>query len=154
MTRLAEILTRETELVSRFILLLKKEQDALKSGKPDVLAEINQEKLALVDQLNQIGIERSQIADLSGTASDREKMKAWLGQHPQEKKSAVQWITLLNLAQEAKALHQMNGKLISLHLQQTADAITVLTQQRQSHALYGSDGQATPATGSRIVDSA
>lgn len=154
MTRLAEILTREADLVSRFILLLEREQDALKAAKPESLEEINQEKLALVEQLNAIGVERSKLADLNGTASDQSKMKAWLEQHPQEKDSASLWIKLLKLAQEAKALHELNGKLISQHLQHTADAIAVLTQHRQEHSLYGSDGQAAPATGSRIVDSA
>lgn len=154
MTLLAEILTREIKLVSRFILLLESEQVALKAAKPESLAAINQEKLLLVDQLNKIGAERLQLADLNGAASDRTKMKAWLEQHPQEKQSAALWVKLLKSAEEAKILHELNGKLISLHLEQTADAIAVLTQQRQEHSLYGSNGQAAPTTGSRIVDSA
>ncbi len=154
MTPLAKILMRETGLVSRFVSLLDKEQDVLIAGNPDALNEINLEKLALVSQLNQIGSERSQITDLTGTASDRERMRVWLGEHPQEKDSAVLWIKLLSLAQEAKIRHELNGKLIGIHLQQTTDAIAALTQHRQNQALYGSNGQTAPATGSRIVDSA
>jgi flagella synthesis protein FlgN len=58
------------------------------------------------------------------------------------------------LAKEAKALHDLNGKLLNIHLQQTTEAIAVLTQQHQAHSLYGSDGQSAMSTGSRIVDSA
>ena len=154
MTDLTSVLTRETELVSRFILVLNQEQAALKSARPDALAAINAEKLQLVEQLNQIGNERAQLANLAGTASDLEKMKAWLQQHPQEKKSAALWVKLLRLAREAKTLHDLNGKLLNMHLQQTTDALAVLTHQHQTHSLYGSDGQSAMSTGSRIVDSA
>lgn len=154
MTDLSSVLTRETELVSRFILVLNHEQAALKSVKPDALAAINAEKFQLVEQLNQIGTERAQLADLTGAASDLEKMKAWLQQHPQEKKSAALWVKLLKLAREAKTLHDLNGKLLNMHLQQTTEAIAVLTQQHQAHSLYGSDGHPAMSTGSRIVDSA
>lgn len=154
MTSLVSLLTRETELVSRFILVLNREQAALKAVAPDALAEINAEKLQLVEQLNQLGGERAKIADLAGTASDIEKMKAWLQHNPQEKISAALWVKLLKLAKEAKALHDLNGKLLSIHLQHANDAIAVLTQQHQEHSLYGSNGQSAMSTGSRIVDSA
>ena len=84
----------------------------------------------------------------------RPQFEAWLQQHPQEKKSAALWVKLLKLAREAKTLHDLNGKLLNIHLQQTTDAIAVLTQQHQAHSLYGSDGQSAMSTGSRIVDSA
>jgi flagella synthesis protein FlgN len=155
MTALAALLTRETELVAQFVSVLKQEQDTLKLAKPDALAAINAEKIMLVEQLNRIGIERSALADMTGTGSDRATMLAWLERNPQEKKSASLWVKLLKLAQEAKELHQLNGKLISMHLQHTTDAIAVLTQQHREHSLlYGSDGQASAYTGSRIVDSA
>lgn len=154
MTDLASLLTRETGLVSRFIVLLNQEQAALKSAKPDALGALNAEKLQLVTQLNQIGSERVQLAHLAGTASDPEKMQEWLQQHPQEKQSAALWVKLLKLAREAKTLHDLNGKLLNIHLQQATDAIAVLTQQHQTHSLYGSDGQSAMNTGSRIVDSA
>lgn len=154
MTPLAGVLTRETELVSRFILILKQEQEALKSGKPEALAEINGEKINLVDQLNQLGANRSQLTGLPGAPSDQTSMTAWLAQHPQEKKSAALWHALIDLAREAKELHELNGQLIGIHLKQTSAALAVLTQRQQEHTLYGSNGQSSLFTGSRIVDSA
>ena len=103
MTALAALLTSETELVSQFISVLKQEQDALKLGKADALAAINAEKMVLVEQLNQIGIERSALADMTGTGTDRATMLAWLEKNPQEKESVSLWVKLLKLAQEAKA---------------------------------------------------
>lgn len=154
MTALSRVLADETDLVSRFIVLLNQEQAALKAVTPDALAAINAEKLALVGRLNNIGAERARLADLSGTASDAEKMQRWLAQHPEEEKAASLWINLLTLAKEAKTLHELNGKLLSMHLQQTTDAIAAMTQQRQEHSLYGCNGQSSISTGSRIVDSA
>jgi len=154
MTVLASLLTQETELVSRFVLVLNREQAALKAVVPDALAAINAEKLQLVEQLNLLGKERAKIANLAGTASDIEKMKAWLQHNPQEHKSAALWVKLLKLAKEAKALHDLNGKLLNIHLQHASEAVAVLTQQHKEHSLYGSNGQSSMSTGSRIVDSA
>jgi len=154
MTPLAEILKRETDLVSRFISILGKEQEALQSGQADALDEINRGKLQLVEQLNQVGLERAEIAILPVPGGERAGMQAWLAQHPLEKQSALLWDALLNLAREAKEMHDLNGKLISIHLKQTGDALAVLMQRQQEHALYGSNGQSSQTTGSRIVDSA
>ena len=153
MTPLAGILTREKELVSRFILLLKQEQEVLKSGRPDELGKINEEKLKLVDQLNQIGTERAQLTN--GLApQDNSANMSWLTKHPLEKQSAALWGKLIHLAREAKELHALNGQLIGMHLRQTNDALAILTQRQQEHTLYGSNGQSSQLTGSRIVDSA
>jgi flagellar biosynthesis/type III secretory pathway chaperone len=41
-----------------------------------------------------------------------------------------------------------------MHLQQTSEALVILTRQAEQHTLYGSNGQAAQVSGSRIVDSA
>jgi flagella synthesis protein FlgN len=154
MSPLAEVLSRETDLVSRFILLLKNEQNALKLAQAAALSEINRDKQALIEQLNAVGTERSRLTDLNTATANLGDMSTWLTQHPDEKQSAALWVVLIDLAKEAKTLHELNGTLINLHLKQTADAIAVLTRQHQEHSLYGSNGQAAAASGSRIVDSA
>lgn len=154
MTPLTGVLTREIDQVSRFVLLLKMEQEVLKSGQPDDLAKINEEKVKLVEQLNQLGTERTQSICELGPVADQASMASWLAQRPQEKQSAVLWDRLIQIAREAKELHDLNGQLTGMHLRRTNDALAVLTERHQEKTLYGSNGQSSHLTGSRIVDSA
>jgi len=154
MTPLAGVLTREIDQVSRFVQLLKMEQEVLKSGRPDDLSTINEEKVKLVEQLNQLGAERVQSTGALEPTADQASMASWLAQQPQEKQSAVLWAKLIQIAREAKELHDLNGQLIGMHLRQTNDALAILTERQQENTLYGSNGQSSQLTGSRIVDSA
>lgn len=154
MTPLAGVLIQEIELVSCFILLLKKEQETLKSGQPDDLVKINTEKVKLVEQLNQLGTERVQLSSELEFAVDQISIALWLDQHPQEKQSAALWSELIQFAREAKELHHLNDQLVAMYLRQANDALAVLTQRQQENSLYGSNGQSSSLTGSRIVDSA
>ena len=154
MTSLADLLSRETELVSQFVTLLEQEQEVLQSGTPDSLETVSKKKDTLVGQLNQLETERGRLVAPSANADDRSGMKAWLAQHPHDKHIPPLWEKLNTLARQAKALHEINGQLIEIHLSRTSAALAILEQHKQQHSLYGSDGQASAPTGSRIVDSA
>jgi flagellar biosynthesis protein FlgN len=80
-------------------------------------------------------------------------MKIWLGRQPDNQTAAVNWENLLDLAREAKQLHELNASLVGMNLQQTNEALAILRKPAQ-HTLYGSNGQTSPFSGSRIVDSA
>ena len=153
MSALSDILGRETDLVSQFIDVLRQEEAALASAKTDDLDAINTKKLVLVELLNQTGKERSLLIFGEESAS-RAQTAAWLSENPIEQKARKLWGELIDQASEAKRLHELNGELLSLMLRKTSDALAVLTRRQQDQALYGSNGHASPATGSRIVDSA
>jgi flagella synthesis protein FlgN len=155
MAEVAAITEREIELISRFVALLKDEQDALKRADPSVLQDIGTEKTALAEQLNTLEAARRMALGIADDQNTRQAMSEWLIQHPEERGAAINWEKLLELSREAKQLHELNAGLVSMHLQLASDALTILTRQsEQHHALYGCDGQAAPVSGSRIVDSA
>jgi len=155
MTALMRSIDGEAELMLRFAALLRQEQAALQSGNADALPELTTQKIRLIDTLNITSQRRNQqLADL-GLAPDQPGMTAWLAANPGENAVAARWQALLDLAREIRALSQINGELIALHLRTTQEAIAALTEgARQAAALYGRDGQATPLTGHRIIDSA
>lgn len=154
MSDIAAITQREISLISRFVALLKDEQAALKFANAAALPEISTAKIALVEQLNALEIERRTALGIFGEENTRQVMIQWLAKHPENKTAAVNWEKLLIFAREAKELHELNAHLVGLHLQQTSEALAILTRQSAEHALYGSNGQAGRYTGSRIVDSA
>lgn len=154
MATVAAITEREVGLISRFVALLKDEQEALKRGDAAALPETGAAKAELVDQLNASEMERRVALGNPDEQNIREAMTQWLAEHPAELAAAEHWNRLLALAGEAKELHQVNAALVAMHLEQTREALSILTRQPPKHLTYGSDGQATPSSGSNIVDSA
>ncbi|MGB4065161.1 MAG: flagellar protein FlgN [Azonexus sp.] len=152
MSAVAALLKRETDLVARFRDTLLREQDILRSGSSDGLAEVNIEKLSLVEHLNQAGAERART--LSSGSAPIIDMQAWLSAHPLEKESAALWEGMLKIAREARGINELNGKLISVLQQKTGEALSILTHTQADQSLYSSSGQAAMSTGSRIIDSA
>lgn len=59
-----------------------------------------------------------------------------------------------DLAGEARALNEANGKLIALRLQHNQQALNVLLAAADSAATYGPDGQQQSGVGSRILGKA
>lgn len=154
MSEIAAITEREIALISRFVALLQDEQETLKRADASALPEISAAKIDLVEQLNLLEAERRTALGIVGDEKTRAAMVVWLANNPNDQTAAVNWEKLLNLAQEAKQLHELNAQLVGMHLQQTSEALVILTRQAEQHTLYGSNGQAAQVSGSRIVDSA
>lgn len=154
MANISAITDREIALISRFITLLKEEQVVLQRADASALLSISSAKASLVEQLNTLELDRRSALGSSADQNTRAAMTAWLTKNPQQQTLAVNWKKLLELAAEAKELHELNATLLATHLQQTAEALATLTWHAEKNTLYGSDGQTAPRTGSRIVDSA
>ena len=154
MQDVAKITELEIIHISRFVELLKAEQELLKLGNATALADIISAKIDLVEQLNSLEANRRQALSITGDENTRDAMREWLTNHPNNQAAAVNWENLLNLAREAKQLHELNASLIGMHLMQTTEALAILRRQPAQHTLYGSNGQSAQFSGSRIVDSA
>ena len=152
MSLAAKLLKREAELVVRFRDTLLREQQILRNGTTEGLAEISAEKLSLVDSLNIAGAERART--LSSSDNDLIDMQSWFAARPAEREAAELWKILLGTAREARDLNALNGNLIQVLHQKTSDALSILTQGKVDQSLYSSNGQTSQSTGSRIIDSA
>jgi len=153
MSALAAILDQEIALLSGFIALLEKEQSALKLGESTQLPDICEQKLALIAQLNAQESARGNALQLSADNLHTGTIQ-WLQTHPDDKQAADRWKKMIELARNAKHLHELNGRLVQMHLQQTNELLASLTRKVEQNTFYGSNGQAHSITGSRLVDSA
>jgi flagella synthesis protein FlgN len=154
MSDIAAITEREVALIARFVELLKEEQESLRGTDAAALPELGSAKAALVEQLNALEDQRVTALAMPPGGKPRAVMEQWLAANPSQRVAAVNWTKLLALAEEARQLHQLNAGLVALHLQRTQEALAILHGRTASETLYGSNGQAAPASGSRIVDSA
>lgn len=157
MSPLAALLLKEQTLVRQFNALLLQEQHALTQRDIDSLSSLSEQKLVLVNELNQLETQRNALI---GQGLDVEPstakalMTQWLTKHREDRDSATLWQSILKMAEEARRTHQLNAELLSTQLQQTGEALSVLLKHQRNVSLYGSDGHTATDTGSRIVDSA
>lgn len=150
----AAMLGQEAALLASFIALLKKEQEALKTVEISALPALGEQKTQLVDQLNALELARSRAFGALPGESAKAAVDRWLDRNRGNAALVASWKKLLELAREAKQLHDLNARLVQMHLQQTNELLGALTQQAPGNSLYGANGQAWQATGSRIIDSA
>ena len=153
-SRLLGLVEQELEQVERFLLVLKKEQDALRVGDIEPVSDINQEKTSLADSLARLGEARRVLLAQVGAEGDRKGTSQWIDEFAPATPLAYTWSRLLAVANEARQVNSLNGQLISMRLAHASQALEVLTHSAQRPTLYGPDGQTSSQSGRRIIDAA
>lgn len=153
MPTLAEIIKAEADLASAFVIVLEEEQEVLKAGNPDALAAMADRKSALIGRLNPQSAARNQVLHGAGLPNDRPGMEAWLRNHPKDAATRREWERLLEVTRRAHELNRVNGELIRLRQQHNAETLDALLPGLRQD-VYSPEGQTTPLTGRRIIDSA
>lgn len=146
------IIALELESIETFIGILQEEQLVLRDGPVDGLAPLGEKKMALVARLNSLEAEREMLLPKATAKTAVASMEAYIKAQPDASRLEPLWHGLLERAREARDLHQVNAKILAGLLDQTDAAINVLRSKQQSTSLYGSDGQVSGSSGSRIVD--
>lgn len=154
MSVLADLIAAEADVVSAFVLLLKEEQEILKTGSADALPPVVEKKAVVTQQLAPLAANRNRLLVRAGFTADRNGVEAWLAANPGDQAVGEGWARLQTLAAEAKELNRVNGELIRLRMQNNTQALEVLLAAANRQDLYGADGQAAQATTRRIIDSA
>jgi len=126
----------ETETVSRLVALLEKEQGVLVTGDIMKLETLADEKLRVLDVLNEKGRARQALTDRLGLASVAE-VRRWVADKPQACRA---WVMLEDAMRKAQALNQFNGRCIDQGLDNTRNALRALRSAASSMMGYGRDG--------------
>jgi flagella synthesis protein FlgN len=150
---LAGLLVQELEFLRAFVALLGREQDLLGKGSAEPLAALAAEKSTMAAELARLAAARDTELVGLGLPAGRAGMEAWLGSKAGTARQ-TDWQRLLELTAEARALNETNGKLISLHLQNNQQALSVLMAAVDQAVTYGPDGQQKAGPGGRSLGSA
>jgi flagella synthesis protein FlgN len=144
-------LANEFAALCQFRQILLVEQEILKNNQADKLQPVVDQKSALAGRLGSILAERERLLTNGGFGTGRPGMDAWIKSIANDTVASSmrsQWQNLLTLAEETRALHDVNGKLIALHLQSTQQALTALLSAAGRPLTYGPDGQQRIGSGS------
>jgi len=150
---LAGLLAQELQLLHAFVALLRHEQSLLTAGDTEPLSALAAEKSRGAAALGQLAAARDHGLDELRLPPGRVGMDAWT-QSAVGTASQANWRQLIELAAEARALNETNGKLIALHLQHNRQAMNVLMAAADQAVTYGPDGQQQTAGSGRSLGSA
>lgn len=150
---LGQILGEESAALRKFIELLQREQTLLKAADVESLLPLIEEKDTLASRLGTLAQSRKAELKRQGLDGTRAGMETWLARagKPADRQT---WQALLQLANEARDLNVLNGKLIGMHMQHNQQAFTALMSASNRAMTYGPDGQQQTGLGSRILGTA
>lgn len=149
-------LDEEIGTLREFVALLQREQELLARADTESLLALIDGKTALANALADFSQVRENLFAQLELPPGRAGMTVWLDQSGNDKQRGT-WQALLELAAQAHALNQTNGKLIALHLSQNQQAFAALMQAANRAMTYGPDGQqqvGTSGLGGRILGTA
>lgn len=142
-------LKAEYTTFQHFLQTLEAEQDALVTGKTDLLPELTQKKMEHVGALSRLAEKRNHHLAELGLEPHQKGMETWLKQHEPASEIDTLWNDLLQLAATAKTINQINGGMIGDRLRHNQQALSTLLSASNQLSVYGPDGQTQGFSGGR-----
>jgi len=149
-TRFAHALETELSLIHQFVELLERERAALVATETDVLLTLAETKTELYRKLQLQHRVRADILSgqqLDNTDADIRTLCAGMPE------TLARWNDIIKLATDAHARNELNGKLITEHMQHNQSALSVLMAAAEQ-PLYDAEGATRPAGRGRHLGSA
>lgn len=146
--QLGSLVEREAASLGDFMELLKQEQQFLSAANAEHLAQaltpLAEQKSAACRLLEDLGRQRQLFLARYGLPLDKVAIESLMASRPALRNT---WQNLLDLASQARALNEQNGKLINLRMQHNRGALSVLMAAADRVSVYGPDGHQPSAFG-------
>lgn len=149
--RIALLIEAEAIQLREFIDLLGREETLLISGDTDALLSLTHDKTDRYRQLQRLHDDRALLLGRLGLNNSDASVRSCCAHLP---RVLARWDEVLELAAQAKARNELNGKLITDRMQHNQAALSVLLSAANHPQLYDADGQSRPTGGGRILGSA
>jgi flagella synthesis protein FlgN len=149
--RIALLLEAESSQLKKFLDLLEREEAMLVSGDTDSLHSITKEKNERYRQLQHLHDDRSMLVARFGHGKSDAAIRSICAKLP---KALARWDEVLSLASRAQERNQLNGQLITSHMQHNQTALSVLLSAADHPQLYDAGGHSRPSGGGRMLGSA
>ena len=144
-------LRAEREAFGALCQLLEGEQACLVKSDVDGLLRLTQLKSEKVERLSELAHRRASHLESIGLSTAQRGMADWLAAHSGVQRAELTqlWDELVRLAANARALNDINGKLITTRLSHNQAALSALQLSARAQNIYGPDGQAAITAGQR-----
>ena len=149
--RLAQLMESEAALLRSFIDLLDREEALLIAGETDALLALSRDKTELYHLLQRQHDTRTRMLGQAGKESSAASLRALCAGFPAAQAALDK---VLELAAQAHARNELNGKLIIERMQHNQAALSVLLSAADQPQLYDAEGVSRPAGRGRHLGSA
>ena len=149
--RLALLIDSEGALMRGFLSLLEREEALLVAGETDALLALAQEKTERYHQLQRLHGDRALLLGRLGKPNTDASIRELVRALPN---TLGRWDEILELARQAQARNQSNGKLITERMHNNQAALSVLLAAGQKPQLYDAAGMTRTTGGGRHLGSA
>ena len=142
-------IANERDAVRVFIEVLRREQHALQQANVSVLLPLAAEKANQAQQLAELTRAREQWFAVPDSSVNQGGKEGRLADYPA---AATAWRELVQLAETARQINEINGILVNQRLrynQQRLSALQAAAHGIHNDGLYGSDGQPQTFSGGR-----
>jgi flagella synthesis protein FlgN len=151
-------LRAERDAFLEFRDLLQTERACLLRSDVDALLDVTRRKSEQVDRLVDLGNARISYLEARGIEPGSSDIERWLADHaamPGIDAGASEvirlWRELTEIARNARAMNEANGKLITARLTHNQGALSALQSGARPNTLYGPDGQTNVSTRNRVL---
>lgn len=149
--RIALLIEAEAIQLREFIDHLGREEALLIKGDTDGLLTLTAAKTERYRQLQRLHDDRALLLGRLGMPNGDASIRKVCAELP---RVLARWDEVIELAREARARNELNGKLINERMHNNQAALSVLLSAANHPQLYDADGQARPTGGGRILGSA
>ncbi|WEN14634.1 flagellar protein FlgN [Rhodanobacter sp. AS-Z3] len=136
---LASVLDDMQRATDQLLAVLESERAALVSGDPKALDEAGTNKQTIMQQLEQLDVERLQLS--------REQPSRQAALQPE-------WTRVMESLARCHALNQRNGSTVNQRLIQVRQALSILTGHVGESAIYGRSGEMRASLRSQVLAAA
>lgn len=151
---LERALQLEAEAIAGFIETLLREQGALAEQSLESLVDLAAEKAARLATLGRFAMQRTASLRAAGCGEDAQGLRAWLAVHAGLPGVALEWARLGELAREARAQNEINGRLIASGLQRAERLLAFLHKAASNEPVYAANGLARSSLPQRSLGEA
>ncbi len=136
--------------------LLNQEMHLLASRKFDELSTILTKKVNIIDQLENLEKDRSNLLTNEGYSADVQGTKSFLNDNKDNKKLTKSWKDLMDLIKECQIINQSNGMVVSKNQTQIQQVMQIITggQNKGYSNTYNNKGKQSFSSQGRDISKA
>ena len=145
-----KVLNRAISASEELRTLLKTEMQLLASREFDNLSTVLTQKVNIIDLLEELEVQRSNLLASLGYSTDIDGTKSFLADNESDAELTTSWKKLMDLVKECQIINQSNGMVVSKNQAQIQQAMQIISggQNKGSSDTYNNKGvQSYSATG-------
>ncbi len=152
-TKITPLLEETASYLEQLFQALLNENKALADDNIQAVQEIAQEKVLLMEQLEDLNKERRSLLETAGLDLSATGIDDFFSNNSITKSSGLSalWKTIATLSKQCEKQNNINGIVIENNKRRTESALSILQGKQQTTELYSNKGQSIKMSGKQTL---